>query len=34
MSTETIPARVDVRFHGGMAATDRVDVRGLRRALE
>ena len=34
MSTETVPARVDVRFQGGMAATDRVDVRGLRRALE
>jgi FAD/FMN-containing dehydrogenase/Fe-S oxidoreductase len=31
---ETIPARVDSRFQGGMAAATTVDVGGLRRALE
>jgi FAD/FMN-containing dehydrogenase/Fe-S oxidoreductase len=31
---ETIPARVDPRFAGGMASTATVDVRGLRRRLE
>ena len=31
---ETIPARVDSRFRGGMAATATVDVRGLRLRLE
>ena len=31
---ETIPARVDPRFGGGMAAASTVDVRGLRRQLE
>jgi FAD/FMN-containing dehydrogenase/Fe-S oxidoreductase len=34
MTTETIPARVDVRYHGGMAGASTVDVRGLRRRLE
>jgi FAD/FMN-containing dehydrogenase/Fe-S oxidoreductase len=34
MATETIPARVDTRYRGGMAATDTIDVRGLRRRLE
>jgi FAD/FMN-containing dehydrogenase/Fe-S oxidoreductase len=34
MATETIPARVDSRFRGGMASTDQVDVRALRQALE
>ena len=34
MTTETIPARVDTRFRGGMSATAAVDVRGLRRRLE
>jgi FAD/FMN-containing dehydrogenase/Fe-S oxidoreductase len=34
MATETIPARVDTRYRGGMAATDTVDTRGLRRRLE
>jgi FAD/FMN-containing dehydrogenase/Fe-S oxidoreductase len=33
-TTETIPARVDTRFAGGMAATATVDVRGLRKRLE
>jgi FAD/FMN-containing dehydrogenase/Fe-S oxidoreductase len=31
---ETVPARVDTRFAGGMAATATIDVRGLRRELE
>jgi FAD/FMN-containing dehydrogenase/Fe-S oxidoreductase len=31
---ETVPARVDVRFEGGMAAATTIDVRGLRRELE
>jgi FAD/FMN-containing dehydrogenase/Fe-S oxidoreductase len=34
MTTETIPARVDTRYRGGMSATDQVDIRGLRLALE
>jgi FAD/FMN-containing dehydrogenase/Fe-S oxidoreductase len=34
VSIETVPARVDVRFHGGMAAATQVDVRGLQRALQ
>jgi FAD/FMN-containing dehydrogenase/Fe-S oxidoreductase len=34
MTTETIPARVDTRFRGGMSATASVDVRGLRQRLE
>src|SRR5579884_829923 len=34
MTTETIPARVDTRFRGGMSATSNIDVRGLRRRLE
>jgi FAD/FMN-containing dehydrogenase len=34
MTTETIPARVDVRYQGGMAGATTVDVRGLRRRLE
>jgi FAD/FMN-containing dehydrogenase/Fe-S oxidoreductase len=34
MTTETIPARVDTRFRGGMSAATHVDVRGLRRRLE
>jgi FAD/FMN-containing dehydrogenase/Fe-S oxidoreductase len=34
MATETIPARVDTRFRGGMSATAQVDVRALRQALE
>ena len=34
MTTETVPARVDIRYRGGMSATDQVDVRGLRLALE
>jgi FAD/FMN-containing dehydrogenase/Fe-S oxidoreductase len=33
MTIETIPARVDARFHGGMAATAQVDVAGLKRRL-
>src|SRR5947209_2695525 len=33
-STETVPARVDTRFEGGMAAVTRVDVGALRRRLE
>ncbi len=33
-TTETIPARVDPRFRGGMSATSAIDVRGLRRRLE
>jgi FAD/FMN-containing dehydrogenase/Fe-S oxidoreductase len=33
-TTETIPARVDTRFAGGMAGAASVDVRGLRRRLE
>src|SRR5947209_15893139 len=31
---ETIRARVDPRFHGGMASAESVDVRTLRRRLE
>jgi FAD/FMN-containing dehydrogenase/Fe-S oxidoreductase len=34
MAIETIPARVDTRYRGGMSATDTVDTRGLRRRLE
>ncbi len=34
MTTETIPARVDTRYRGGMSAATQVDVRGLRLALE
>jgi len=34
MTTETIPARVDTRFQGGMSATASIDVRRLRRRLE
>jgi FAD/FMN-containing dehydrogenase/Fe-S oxidoreductase len=34
MATETVPARVDARFRGGMSASAQVDVRGLRRRLE
>src|SRR5438874_11237085 len=34
MATETIPARVDTRYRGGMSATAAVDTRGLRRRLE
>ncbi|HET9719986.1 MAG TPA: FAD-binding and (Fe-S)-binding domain-containing protein [Solirubrobacteraceae bacterium] len=33
-TTETVPARVDTRFRGGMAASATVDVRALRRRLE
>jgi FAD/FMN-containing dehydrogenase/Fe-S oxidoreductase len=33
-TTETIPARVDLRFAGGMAAAATVDVRSLRQELE
>ncbi len=33
-TTETIPARVDPRFHGGMAGAATVDVRSLREQLE
>jgi FAD/FMN-containing dehydrogenase/Fe-S oxidoreductase len=33
-TTETIPARVDTRFRGGMSAAAQIDVRGLRRRLE
>ena len=33
-TTQTIPARVDVRYVGGMAATASIDVRTLRRRLE
>jgi FAD/FMN-containing dehydrogenase/Fe-S oxidoreductase len=33
-TTETVPARVDPRFSGGMSAMATVDVRGLRRRLE
>ena len=33
MSATRIPARVDLRFRGGMAATAEVDRRGLARAL-
>lgn len=33
-TTETVPARVDTRFRGAMAAQDRIGVRGLRRRLE
>jgi FAD/FMN-containing dehydrogenase/Fe-S oxidoreductase len=33
-TTETIPARVDERFRGGMSSVDTVDVRALRLALE
>jgi hypothetical protein len=32
MAIETIPARVDTRYAGGMSATATVDVRGLRRS--
>jgi FAD/FMN-containing dehydrogenase/Fe-S oxidoreductase len=31
--TETVPARIDQRFAGGMAATSPIDLRGLRRRL-
>ena len=34
MTTETVPARVDDRFKGGMAATAQVDVGHLKRRLE
>jgi FAD/FMN-containing dehydrogenase/Fe-S oxidoreductase len=34
VTPETIPARVDARFEGGMAATATIDVRALRRRLE
>jgi FAD/FMN-containing dehydrogenase/Fe-S oxidoreductase len=34
MTTETIPARVDTRYRGGMAGAAGIDMRGLRRALE
>jgi FAD/FMN-containing dehydrogenase/Fe-S oxidoreductase len=33
-AVETIPARVDTRFRGGMSAAATVDARGLRRELE
>jgi FAD/FMN-containing dehydrogenase/Fe-S oxidoreductase len=33
-ATESVPARVDARFRGGMAAEVQIDVRGLRRRLE
>jgi FAD/FMN-containing dehydrogenase len=33
VTSETVPARVDTRFRGGMSAADQVDVRGLRRRL-
>jgi FAD/FMN-containing dehydrogenase len=33
-ATETIPARVDPRFAGGMSATASVDVHLLRQRLE
>jgi FAD/FMN-containing dehydrogenase/Fe-S oxidoreductase len=31
---ETVPAHVDTRFKGGMAASRTIDVRSLRRSLE
>jgi FAD/FMN-containing dehydrogenase/Fe-S oxidoreductase len=34
MSTQTIPARVDARFRGGMAATADIDLGHLKRRLE
>jgi FAD/FMN-containing dehydrogenase/Fe-S oxidoreductase len=34
ITTESVPARVDGRFRGGMAAQDTIDVRGLRRRLQ
>jgi FAD/FMN-containing dehydrogenase/Fe-S oxidoreductase len=36
MSTtaETVPARADSRFRGGMSSTATIDLRGLRRRLE
>jgi FAD/FMN-containing dehydrogenase len=33
-TTETIPARVDSRFRGGMSAAATIVIRGLRRRLE
>jgi FAD/FMN-containing dehydrogenase/Fe-S oxidoreductase len=33
-TTETVPARIDTRFRGGMAGADTIDVRGLRKQLE
>jgi FAD/FMN-containing dehydrogenase/Fe-S oxidoreductase len=32
--TTAIPARIDPRFHGGMSATARIDVRGLEHRLK
>ena len=34
VSQEQVPARVDVRFRGGMSSTATIDVRSLRNALE
>jgi FAD/FMN-containing dehydrogenase/Fe-S oxidoreductase len=33
-TTETVPARTDSRFRGGMSSTATIDLRGLRRQLE
>ncbi|HWD65996.1 MAG TPA: FAD-binding protein, partial [Solirubrobacteraceae bacterium] len=33
-TAETVPARIDPRFRGGMAGATSIDVRGLRRRLE
>lgn len=33
-TTETVPARIDVRYAGGMAGADTIDVRGLRKRRE
>ncbi len=33
-TTETIPARVDTRFRGGMSSAAQIDLRGLRKRLE
>ena len=32
--TETVPARIDARFRGGMAATAKVNIGALKRRLE
>src|SRR5947209_16708616 len=33
-TTQTIPARVDSRFRGGMSSAATIDLRGLRKRLE
>jgi FAD/FMN-containing dehydrogenase/Fe-S oxidoreductase len=33
-TTNTVPARIDVQYAGGMASTDTIDVRALRKRLE